>query len=224
MPVPWYENDRLWEVTESNIFSPERCEAAKGEIDQLETLLGSPVTGKVLDLCCGVGRHSLELARRGCSVCAVDRTEAYLERARTQAAAEKQSIEFVQCDMRQFRRENAFDLAINLFTSFGYFDDPNDDRLVAENLLHSLKPGGRVVIDLVGKEILARIYLERDWHRLEDGRAMLAERKVCRDWTWMENKWTIVGESSCEEFEFSHRIYSAAELSMLLSGVGFEAI
>ena len=75
--------------------------------------------------------------------------------------------------MREFVRPEAFDAAINLFTSFGYFEDPAEDLQVAKNLFHSLKPGGALVMDLVGKEVLSRIFLPRDWQELADGSLFL---------------------------------------------------
>ena len=80
--VPWYENDVLWEKVERHIFSKWRLESATAEMDQLLELAGIAPGAAVLDLCCGVGRHSLELARRGFEVTAVDRTKLYLKRAR----------------------------------------------------------------------------------------------------------------------------------------------
>lgn len=71
--------------------------------------------------------------------------------------------EFMQADMRAFRMPVGFDLAINLFTSFGYFEEEADDRKVLANVLASLNSGGAYVMDMMGKEILARSFQERDW-------------------------------------------------------------
>ena len=71
----------------------------------------------ILDLCCGPGRHSLELSRRGFSLTGVDRTKSYLEKARKQAETEGLKVEFIQEDMRSFCKSNTFDVVINLFTS-----------------------------------------------------------------------------------------------------------
>src|SRR5204863_7756432 len=133
------------------------------EVDQLTKLLDLDSPAKVLDLCCGLGRHSLELARRGFDVTGVDRTGVYLRRAQKQADSEGLKIEFVQEDMRQFCRPEAFDLTLNLFTSFGYFESPAEDRRVLVNVHKSLQPGGRLVMDMMGKEIIARVFRERDW-------------------------------------------------------------
>jgi SAM-dependent methyltransferase len=176
-----------------------------------------------LDLCCGPGRHSLEFARRGFSVVGVDRTKIYLEKARKQAQAEGLEVEFVQKDMRHFRRAKSFDVVLNLFTSFGFFEDEKDDQLVIKNVASSLRDGGSFVIDIIGKEILARIFRERDWHET-DGGIMLEERKVTKDWSWMENRWIMIKDGKIKEFCLYLRPYSAAELIALLKASGFDSV
>ncbi len=219
---PWHEQDDFWSETESLMFTPKRVEDAVDEISKIETLLGLKSDMHVLDMSCGVGRHSHELARRGYRVTAVDRTERYLQKAAALAESEDLDIEFVREDMRKFCRPATFDVAINLFTSFGYFEDPKDDRRSVTNLYESLKPGGVLVMETIGKEILARIFQERDWHETEDGTIVLEERKVSHEWGWMENRWIILKGTERKEFHFEHRPFSAAELTTLLLDCGFK--
>jgi SAM-dependent methyltransferase len=202
------------------MFTQRRWEDAPAEVEQVVALLGIKPGAHVLDLCCGVGRHSLELARRGFQVTGVDRTRLYLDRASKQAEAEGLKVEFVQSDMRDFCRPDAFDAVVNLFTSFGYFEDPEDDRQVALNMCRSLKVGGVFLIEMLGKEVLARIFRERDWHE-ENGVLILEERKVSKNWSWIENRWIIFADSNRTELNLSHRIYSATELASLLTECGF---
>jgi SAM-dependent methyltransferase len=171
-----------------------------------------------------VGRHSLEFARRGYSVTGVDRTIAYLQTAREASAAENLVVEWIQADAREFLRAGTFDLAINLYTSFGYFEDPAEDRQVAENLFHSLKPGGSLVMDLMGKERLARIFVPRKWDQLPDGSLFLQERRISDDWTWIESRWILVQDGQQREFTLGHRLYDGAGLRILLLDSGFESV
>jgi SAM-dependent methyltransferase len=219
--MEWYDNDEMWEMMAPRLFDQKIRDKAPEEIDQIETLLDLKPGLKVLDLCCGVGRHSLELAKRGYSVTGVDRTAKYLEEIRSRAENQGLDVDLVQSDMREFCRPNSFDVAINIFTSFGYFEDPDDDRRVVDNLFESLKPGGKLVVEMIGKEIIARIFEPRDWQRWDDGTIILEERKVTKDWSWMENTWTVIREDFRREFSISHRAYSAAELSSLLRESGF---
>ena len=218
----WHEQDLFWQTVP--LFDQEHLEAAPAEVDALISLLGIVPPSVVLDLCCGVGRHSLELARHGFHVTGVDRTATYLQTARQRASAEELDVEWIEADMRAFVRGEAFDVAINLYTSFGYFEDPAEDHLVASNLYRSLKPAGALVMELMGKEVLARIFQPRDWVELPDGTLFLQERRVNRDWTWIENRWILVKDGHKQAFEVSHRLYDGAGLRALLLGTGFETV
>ena len=218
----WHEQDSFWETMP--LFTPDRMGGASEEVEAVITLLGIEPGDAVLDLCCGVGRHSLELARRGYRVTAVDRTAAYLGKAQERAATEALDVEFIQADMREFVKPEAFAGAINLFTSFGYFEDPAEDRLVAANLFGSLIPGGALVMEMMGKEVLARIFQPRDWEELPDGRLFLQERRVARDWAWMENRWILIQDGQRIEYEVTHRLYDGAGLKAILRDAGFDSV
>ena len=220
----WHESDAFWEDTAPFVFDQARLKSASEEAEQVLKLLGLPDGAAILDLGCGVGRHSLEFARRGMRVTGVDRTEGYLERARAESAEQGLDVEWVRADMREFRRENVFDAAVSLLTSFSYFADPAEDRRVAENVLASLKPGGRFVIDLMGKEVLARIFREKDWHEEPDGTLLLEERRVTQEWGQLQARWIIIRDGARNEHRFTLRLYSAAELSRLLRDAGFSTV
>jgi len=194
---------------------------ARSDVDQLANFL--PTGAAVLDLCCGPGRHALELVRRGFRVTALDRTAYYLDQARTQAKTENLEIEFVCDDMRQFARPGSFDAIINLSTSFGFFEDPADDRKVIENAYRSLREDGLLIMDMNGKEVLARTFVERTWFE-QDGKLLLLKRTVTKDWSWVEDLWIALENGTRREFVMSHRPYSGAELRLLLESCGFNPI
>jgi len=153
----------------------------------------------------------------------VDRTKSYLDKARKLAKKENLKAKFIQKDMRKFCQPHTFDVAINLFTSFGFFDDPKDDEKVLKNVFRSLKKRGVFLLDTMGKEVVARIFRERDWMEI-DGNIILEERKVCKDWTWVESRWVLLKDGKREEYTVSLRLYSAAELRDLLEYIGFKQI
>lgn len=221
MATPWHDDDLFWQVFRPALFSERAFEAARQDVAELLALTAAPPAAAVLDLCCGPGRHSLELARRGFTVTGVDRTEAYLAEARRRAEEEGLTIELLRADMRQFVRERSFDLAINLFTSFSYFANPGEDRQVAENLYRSLKPGGVLVIELMGREVLARIFQRRDWQPLDDGGFLLQENEVTEHWSWIRSRWILVRAGTTHEQIVQHRLYTATDLAALLRSVGF---
>lgn len=216
----WYEDDSFWKTVSPILFGRRRWQDASTEVEAIVSLLGISPGASVLDLCCGVGRHSLELSRRGFHVTGVDRTSMYLEEARKQVEAAGFKVEFVDDDMRTFYRPAAFDAALNLFTSFGYFENPEEDHQVVMNVYRSLKSGGVFLLELMGKEVNARIFRERDW-REEDGIILLEERKISKNWSWIENRWIILKEREKHEFKVSLRLYSAVELNALLNQCGF---
>ena len=138
--MTWHADDEFWATFGPALFTEERLGDAKAEVDEALRLAGVPLPDDdgqpppaALDLCCGPGRHSLELRRRGLRVTGVDRTASYLAQASARAAQERLDndlIEFVESDMREFFRPDAFQLVVNLYTSFGYFEDPADDVTV----------------------------------------------------------------------------------------------
>lgn len=222
----WFDREEFWADFAPVLFGPERWAATAAGVDLLLALLDLPVGSRILDLCCGPGRHSLELARRGYRVTGVDRTERYLEEARRRAAEEDLQVEWVREDMRGFERPESFDGAINLFTSFGYFEDPADDLRVARHLCASLRPGGKLVLDAIGKEPLAREFRERDWHWVDrdQGVILLEERTLSPDWDRVIFTWTLVRASGRRSETLSLRLYSGTEISALFREAGFGRI
>ena len=219
--IPWYDDDAFWETLEPFMDSKESDGRALTEIDDLERLLELTPGAHILDLGCGLGRHSLELARRGYRVTGLDRTARYLDVARRKAAEEGLQIEFVLGDMREFVRPEAFDCVINMMTSgLSYFPDPESDRQVVNNVRFSLRSGGKFVVHTHGKEVLARIFQKRDWQE-RDGVLFLQERKVTHNWGWMENRWIFIRNGQTHEYQINHRLYAGTELCGLIRECGF---
>ncbi len=219
----WHGEDSFWELFEPILFDQQRLANAKEEIDQLISLLQIQQDDHVLDLSCGTGRHSLELARRGFDVVGVDRTASFIEKARAKAEEEDLRVEFVVGDMRDYRQPATFDVVINLFGSFGYFDDPIDNRRVIMNMLASLRPRGRFVIETAGKEIMLRGFREMDWSEAGDT-LVLAERKPIQSWGRIQTRWIVIKGDRRTEHTVSVRSYTAVELSSLVSDCGFENV
>ena len=216
----WFEDESLWVETYPYMFSPARIAAAEEEIDPLLRLIGMRPQS-ILDLCCGPGRFAVPLARRGFRVTGVDRTTFFLDKAKERAAAENVAVEWVQEDMRTFVRPDAFDLALSMFTSFGYFDDKEEDLTVLRNVHESLRPGGALVMDVVGKERLARTFQPTNSRKQPDGAVVIDRREVYDDWTRVRMEWTIIKGNAVRVFTIHHTVYSGQELKDRLTAVGF---
>ena len=117
--------------------------SADQEITNLLNHLPIRQTGRILDLCCGSGRHSRAFARRGYEVVGVDLSPVLLSLAKEQ----NDRLHFYQYDMRDIPFDNEFDVVVNLFTSFGYFNTDEENAKVIRNMARALKQGGEVLID-----------------------------------------------------------------------------
>lgn len=218
----WNDDDAFWERMAPAMFPPSRMEGTRLEVDQVLALLELSTPAHILDLCCGPGRHSVELARRGFRVTGVDRTAAFIASASKLASEAGMDVEWVVQDARTFERERTFDAVVNLFTSFGYFDDPEQERAMLRHAYRSLRPGGRLIIDVMGKEVLARRFTPADTRELPDGSLFVELRTVRPGWEWIDSKWILMSEGQRFERIVSVKTYSAAELSALLREAGFD--
>lgn len=219
----WFEDESFWIDLYPFMFSEGRFAAAEDEVEKIIHLLEFKGSS-VLDLCCGPGRHSLVLAERGLTVTGVDRTVFLLEKARAESESRGLEIEWIQQDMRDFSRSESFDLVLSLLTSFGYFDNKNEDEKVLENIFVSLREGGYCLIDLAGKENLARIFQPTNSHNLSDGSILVERHEIFDDWTRIRNEWILIKGDNAKTHRFHHTIYSGQELRKLLEGVGFREV
>lgn len=219
----WFEDESFWIETYPFMFSEEKFKAAVEEVDKILQLIDLKGTA-ILDLCCGPGRYSVELAKRGLAVTGVDRSPFLLDKAKARAKAEGVGIEWIQQDMREFVRSEAYDFVLSMFTSFGYFDNKDDDLRVLYNILSSLKPGGIFLIDVMGKERLARIFQPTTSEKLPDGSLLVQRHEIFDDWTRVRNEWIVMKDGEVQSFKFHHTIYSGQELRDRLEGVGFREV
>jgi SAM-dependent methyltransferase len=144
-------------VESPGVFQPEleqQIEAAEQEVEDLLALLAADhdiAPRTLLDVPCGIGRHAVPLAGRGMDVTGVDIAAEYVDRARERAAAADVDASFVVGDMRALPLEGRFDLVVNLWTSFGYYD-AETDRAVLADLRERVADGGALVLELSNKE------------------------------------------------------------------------
>jgi SAM-dependent methyltransferase len=218
--MEWFESEDFWRDFYPYMFPPSRLSAAKEEVSRIVALTQCD-SGSLLDLCCGPGRHAVEFAQQGFRVTGVDRSPFLLERAREHASGAPASIEWVMEDMRSFVRPAAFDLACNLFTSFGYFKEEQDNLRVLQNIHQSLKETGVLVIEVVGKERLARTWQNTICNELADGSLIVQRPQLRDDWCRVYSDWILLKGGRARSFSFEHTIYSGRELKDRLLSCGF---
>jgi SAM-dependent methyltransferase len=217
----WFEDEKFWAAYASTMFDEERWAEVPEIVDRIERLARPAPGAAVLDACCGPGRHSIELASRGYRVTGVDITEVYLEAARASAEG-LPDVRFIRADIRKFEERGEFDLAINLFTSFGYFAKPEDDLEALRRIRTSLKPGGKLVLETQGKETTVRDFVEGESFE-RAGCQVRTEYSVVGPWEGLRERWILEREGSPEaDFSFVLRLYSAVEMRASLLQAGFE--
>ncbi len=177
---------------------------------------------EVLDVPCGHGRIANRLAQRGARVTGLDADAVFLERARADAAERGVEVDYVQGDMRELPWAERFDVAINWFTSFGYFDD-DGNRAWLETVRGTLKLGGRLAIDVHSRDVFMRnrtaasVY-ERDGDLVVDSHSFDVE--TGREAT---DRW-LVRDGRLRKTAYSVRFYTFTELRDQLRDVGFSSV
>jgi SAM-dependent methyltransferase len=175
---------------------------------------------RVLDAPCGFGRHSIELARRGYTVTGVDFNETELDRAREAAGGAAVTLRLIGQDVRDLEFDGEFDLALNLFSSIGYFSD-DEDRLLIDRFWRALGAGGIFVIDTRNRDRSVRSMPAEERRQLE-GWTLRIENLFDPATSRWTARWWRLEDGRTEEHpgkligESDIRLYSAHELRAML--------
>jgi ubiquinone/menaquinone biosynthesis C-methylase UbiE len=196
-------------------------DAAEAQALGAARLAGCPEGGDLLDVPCGFGRHAVALARAGYRVVGVDRSQALLTEARRRAG-EQEWPKLVEADYRELPfPDESFDAAINLFTSLGYLGDEEDTKALAE-IARVLRPRGRLVVEIVPRDLLVRRFTEQDWRALGGGRLLLEQRTFDAAAGVAQTTQTLIETNGERDSRtFSLRVYTATELMAMLLAAGF---
>jgi SAM-dependent methyltransferase len=210
----------LWQEVQLRFWTDEDNRAAA---DKVERALELRPGQRVLDVPCGDGRISLELAARGYEVAAVDITDRFLVEARQKAEERGLTVRFERDDMRDLAFDAEFDAAINFGGSFGYFDDEQNIKVVS-SVSRALRRGGRFLIDTPTPETIFPRYRERLW-RVTGDVLVLTENRYAHETGRIDGEWTMVSPDGRRETRRSSiRLYTYRELSVLLRESGFDRI
>jgi D-alanine-D-alanine ligase len=223
----WWQTlfNSLYLKTDADFFDD--MEITRKEVDLIISILGLAPEDKILDLCCGQGRHVLELVRRGFSnVEGYDRSQYLIRKARARAQKEYLQVRFREGDARKLPYPpDTFDVVTVLGNSFGYFDSTSDDRKIVEEIFRVLKPDGKVFIDISDGDYIKKNFQSRSWEWLDKRyfvcreRALSSdgERLICREVISRIDKGIIA-----DQF-YAERLYNEENLFELFTTSGFSS-
>lgn len=206
----WFEH---WFGEEYLRLYPHRDEQEAEHVVALLARHGVVGAGRVLDLACGAGRHLAAVARRGATVCGLDLSMPLLRTGRARGAGP-----LVRGDIRALPlRSAACDAVLNLFTSFGYFDDDRDHERVLAEVARVLRPGGRFVLDFLNAPQVKASLVARDERTHELG-VVVQERSLSGDGRHVIKTIHLTGEG--RSFMERVRLFDRAELEAMLARAG----
>ena len=221
--MSWFDNKEFWALFYDWMFPESSFEQAVEQTEDIISLTNLS-KGKILDLCCGPGRFCVPLSKKGFQVTGVDLQPLLLDKAADYSKQEGVNVEFIQENMLTFCQDNSYDLVLSMYSSFGYFDKPEDDIKVLENIYISLKAGGKLLLDVRGKEIHAMANVTSYNEEMPNGDLVCQRTEVNDDWTSTNSEWVYIKGNKAHKFQMRFNLYSGAELRTLLKQVGFSNV
>jgi len=192
------------------------------ETDFIQSVLSKK--GTILDLCCGTGRHSLILQRRGWTVIGLDLSKNLLAIAKRNMKKERAGFPLVRADMRHFPfRKQVFDAVICMFTSFGYLPSESEDVKSFKEVRRTMRKGGKFLLDVANRDHVIMVFQEREW--AEYGPFyMLEKRSLDLQTSRLRSQWTIIRKDTKEVRSLQHnvRLYTFQRLKQMLSEAGLK--
>ena len=187
----WFENENFWLNYGPIMFDSQHWAEARGIAQRCTDIAKLGRGDSVLDVCCGPGRISVELALCGMEVTGVDITQPFLDAAAETAEDENVSLTLINADMRKFSSRKKFDAAVNIYNSFGYCDSVSDDTLILKKVAAALKKGGTFILECISRETAVKYFTEGEWFE-RAGKTVLTEFKVTGAWEGLSSKWILI--------------------------------
>ena len=228
LPSEWWRTlfNSLYLETDGDVVENDRN--TEQEVELLIRSTGLDRNQRILDLCCGQGRHSLELARRGFAhVTGLDRSRYLIRLARKRAKQRNLPVSFHEGDARRFRLgDREFDCVCVLGNSFGYFERPEDDLAVLASVKRALASGGTLVMDLMDGDWMRRHFEARSWEWVDQNHFVCRERDLAEDGDRLISREVVVHAERgviADQF-YAERLYSQQRIESLMARAGFTSI
>lgn len=196
------------------------AERTAREVDFVVTQLGLSPGASVLDVGCGFGRHSLELAQRGFSVVGIDPATAMIAAARERATQAGVTVELHSVPAETFTTETPFDAAICLFTTLGQVSERGENSRLVERVYAALRPSGQFMVELPQRETAVR-QLKTSEQFGSGGRYTTVSRTFDADDNTLSEIFTLVAPEGERTYRLRYRLFSRGELVDLLTEAGF---
>ncbi|CAH8243308.1 class I SAM-dependent methyltransferase [Paenibacillus melissococcoides] len=211
----WYE--RSFGRDYLLVYRHRDFQGATQEVHGMMEWLRLPASASILDLCCGMGRHALALAEAGYRVTGVDLSEVLLEEAR--AHDTRAQVKFLRGDMRELPVDGPYDAVVNLFTSFGYFADNEDNARVFQEIYRVLKPQGRFIVDFLNPSYV-RQHLVPHSERVDGGTRIEERRRIENGFVKKEITLTDASGGEPRHYEERVRLYELADFRIMMGEAG----
>ena len=211
-PIAFFDDDYL------KLYAPRLTEErTRLEAEFMVGALALKQGARVCDLACGTGRHAIEMARRGYRVTGFDFNAKYLELAAAASKAAGVEVAWSCGDMRELGFEREFEAVYSYFTSFGYYSDAENERVLA-GIARSLVPGGTLLIDVLNRDQILTHPSQRSWVQRPDGALLMEENTLDLATSRVTSRQILIepGAGSRMTKEYDLRTYTCAELSALL--------
>ncbi len=221
----WWKNlfGALYLKTDGDVV--ENDDATREEVDLLVRASGIGHESRILDLCCGQGRHAIALARQGFGrVTGVDYSRYLLRLARERSRREKLRVAFKQGDARTvLLPKGAFDCIALMGSSLGYFDAKHDDARVLRTAKRALVPNGVIAIDVSDGAYMVAHHEPRSWEWIDDELLVCRERQLSDDVKRIYCREVVLHAKQgvvADQF-YAVRLYDQRTIFELLLGAGF---
>jgi D-alanine-D-alanine ligase len=198
------------------------------EVDMFTDILNLKDDSYILDLACGQGRHTLELARRGLrNLYGMDRSHYLIRKAKQTNTSEKLGVNYKEGDARKLPYpSDMFDVVMILGNSFGYFESIDDDLKILKEVFRVLKPYGRFLIDVADGNFLKAHYNPRSWEWIDKNHFVCRERSLAKDNERLISREVITNIKKgvvVDQF-YAERLYTKKKLEEILASAGFKNI
>jgi len=196
----------------------------RAQVTRLMDLLELPDGARILDCPCGQGRHAHLLAEAGYDVTGVDYSMPLLRIAKERGTGKR--LRYRKADMRTLPAEwsDRFDAVLNLFTSFGFFDDPKDDATVISEFARVLAPGGRLIWFGGSRDGVVSRWLGRDTWMTENGSTIAHDRSFDPVSGQITIQTTWRGPTGAGQRMHRIRLYTATRLAELCADAGLDVV